>query len=118
MPGPAGSHGEPMKRHEINASIEAGGSGLLAVVCDTVRTAEGESSLDAAVLRSLRGVGEAADLAYVGVALLDRTAAHFGYRYEWSADPSPGAVDAARTAVQRYVRESIARLQELEVGDR
>jgi PAS domain S-box-containing protein len=107
-----------MKRHEINASIEAGGSGLLAVVRDTVRTAEVESSLEAAILRSLRGAGEAADLAYVGVALLDRSTARFDYRYEWSADSGPDAVSAARAAVQRYVRESIARLQKLEIVDR
>jgi len=104
-----------MKNPDINASIEAGGDDLLAVVCDTVRAAETESSLDAGVLRSLRSLGEAADLAYAGVALLDGTAARFEYRYEWSAD---GTVDAARATVQRYVRESIARLQRLEVVDR
>lgn len=107
-----------MKDRDINASIEGGGTDILAVVYDSVRAAETESSLDAAILRSLRGVGEAADLAYAGVALLDRTSARFEVRYEWCVDARAEAAAAARATVQRYVRESITRLQRLEVVDR
>jgi hypothetical protein len=81
--------------------------GLLDVVRGSVRLAEAESSVDAAVLRSLRNVGEAAELDYIGVALLDGASSQFEFRYEWSADGEGS--EGARCAPRHGPRERALR---------
>jgi PAS domain S-box-containing protein len=105
-----------MSGHGCAAALEAGCSGLLTIVRDSARLAEGESSVDAAVLRSLRSVGEAADLDYIGVALLVGASAHFDVRYEWCADSEAEA--RGRRVAARCVRVAMPRLQRLETVDR
>jgi PAS domain S-box-containing protein len=68
------------------------------------------------VLHSLRSVGEAADLDYIGVALLVGASAHFDVRYEWCADSEAEA--RGRRVAARCVRVAMPRLQRLEIVGR
>ena len=89
---------------------------LLAVVYDAFRAVDETLGINEAMQRGLETVAVAADLRYLGVALLD-LGMKLDYRYEWASEESGQLTDDVRRAVQIYVADAMPRLMRREIVD-